>query len=219
MSVKLLLPTIPEPKKGEKSVLIPGEGFQGPYFKGDGSIDLHCGSCSTPLAVGMYTGSIKEIVLKCPNCGAFNAIVDIPKIERFFSQILGAEVPKNGLPKLKKIVSTGLDRESPYEYVAEQIESSLPELGWVKDYLVPTNAGETYAMLAFIAVIVTFLLNRRKTKDESNRTIINNFYSFNNPYRNVGKNAQCPCGSGKKFKHCHGSSDQNRGGSDAKTIH
>jgi preprotein translocase subunit SecA len=23
-------------------------------------------------------------------------------------------------------------------------------------------------------------------------------------WRNVGRNAQCPCGSGKKFKHCHG---------------
>ena len=23
-------------------------------------------------------------------------------------------------------------------------------------------------------------------------------------WRNVGRNAQCPCGSGKKFKQCHG---------------
>ncbi|MBE9607980.1 preprotein translocase subunit SecA [Chitinilyticum piscinae] len=26
----------------------------------------------------------------------------------------------------------------------------------------------------------------------------------NNPYANVGRNEPCPCGSGKKFKHCHG---------------
>lgn len=26
----------------------------------------------------------------------------------------------------------------------------------------------------------------------------------NNPYANVGRNAPCPCGSGKKFKQCHG---------------
>jgi len=25
-----------------------------------------------------------------------------------------------------------------------------------------------------------------------------------NPYKNVGRNDPCPCGSGKKFKHCHG---------------
>ena len=23
-------------------------------------------------------------------------------------------------------------------------------------------------------------------------------------YRKVGRNEKCPCGSGKKFKHCHG---------------
>ena len=25
-----------------------------------------------------------------------------------------------------------------------------------------------------------------------------------NPYANVGRNEPCPCGSGKKFKNCHG---------------
>ena len=25
-----------------------------------------------------------------------------------------------------------------------------------------------------------------------------------NPYAGVGRNEPCPCGSGKKFKHCHG---------------
>ncbi|MBP9714627.1 MAG: SEC-C domain-containing protein [Sterolibacterium sp.] len=25
-----------------------------------------------------------------------------------------------------------------------------------------------------------------------------------NPYARVGRNEPCPCGSGKKFKHCHG---------------
>ena len=24
------------------------------------------------------------------------------------------------------------------------------------------------------------------------------------PYAKVGRNQPCPCGSGKKFKHCHG---------------
>jgi preprotein translocase subunit SecA len=26
----------------------------------------------------------------------------------------------------------------------------------------------------------------------------------NNPYVGVGRNEPCPCGSGKKFKNCHG---------------
>ena len=27
----------------------------------------------------------------------------------------------------------------------------------------------------------------------------------NNSERKIGRNEKCPCGSGKKFKHCHGS--------------
>ena len=26
----------------------------------------------------------------------------------------------------------------------------------------------------------------------------------NNNFKKVGRNEKCPCGSGKKFKHCHG---------------
>ena len=28
--------------------------------------------------------------------------------------------------------------------------------------------------------------------------------SGTDPFANVGRNAPCPCGSGKKFKQCHG---------------
>ena len=30
---------------------------------------------------------------------------------------------------------------------------------------------------------------------------------LNNPYKNVGRNDPCPCGSGKKFKKCHGAGE------------
>lgn len=38
------------------------------------------------------------------------------------------------------------------------------------------------------------LVDRIKTSDKKNI----------NPYKNVGRNDPCPCGSGKKFKNCHG---------------
>ncbi|MBK7443055.1 MAG: SEC-C domain-containing protein [Bacteroidetes bacterium] len=28
--------------------------------------------------------------------------------------------------------------------------------------------------------------------------------SEQSPFKNISRNAKCPCGSGKKFKHCHG---------------
>ena len=39
--------------------------------------------------------------------------------------------------------------------------------------------------------------NGRKKNDEDNNVSKNNF-------KKVGRNEKCPCGSGKKFKHCHG---------------
>ena len=39
--------------------------------------------------------------------------------------------------------------------------------------------------------------NGRKKNDEDNNVSNNNF-------KKVGRNEKCPCGSGKKFKHCHG---------------
>ncbi len=53
--------------------------------------------------------------------------------------------------------------------------------------------------------LIKFLLNlniivSNKNKDESNKQKI----SKNNEEKKIGRNEKCPCGSGKKFKHCHG---------------
>jgi preprotein translocase subunit SecA len=37
--------------------------------------------------------------------------------------------------------------------------------------------------------------------NSSVRTTVSN---ADDPYAGVGRNAECPCGSGKKFKKCHG---------------
>jgi preprotein translocase subunit SecA len=41
-------------------------------------------------------------------------------------------------------------------------------------------------------------------EDGSVRTTGQTANKADNPYANVGRNAPCPCGSGKKFKMCHG---------------
>ena len=42
------------------------------------------------------------------------------------------------------------------------------------------------------------MISEDKEKNEINDT--NDQQNFNK----VGRNEKCPCGSGKKFKHCHG---------------
>ena len=41
-------------------------------------------------------------------------------------------------------------------------------------------------------------------EDGTVRTTGKSASKADNPYANVGRNAPCPCGSGKKFKMCHG---------------
>jgi preprotein translocase subunit SecA len=53
--------------------------------------------------------------------------------------------------------------------------------------------------------LVKFLLNLNivvssEEKNENNQEEIKN----TKPEKKVGRNEKCPCGSGKKFKHCHG---------------
>jgi len=68
------LKVIPEPDPNTRAVFIyDGEGtimFQG-YVTG---VALVCGNCSSPLVAGMNQEQIKNIVLKCKNCGKFNEV-------------------------------------------------------------------------------------------------------------------------------------------------
>ncbi len=52
-------------------------------------------------------------------------------------------------------------------------------------------------------VKILFNLNIIVSKENKNENLKNNNRN-NNDFKKVGRNDKCPCGSGKKFKHCHG---------------
>ena len=56
--------------------------------------------------------------------------------------------------------------------------------------------------------LIKLLLNLNiVVKEESGNQIgkkTDHTSDLKNDYKNVGRNEKCPCGSGKKFKHCHG---------------
>jgi len=67
----LRMMVIPEPKPNTRSVLVyMGEGTIA--MRGDGNVVMECGNCGAPLVDGVPTGNIQNIVLKCPQCEAFN---------------------------------------------------------------------------------------------------------------------------------------------------
>ena len=53
--------------------------------------------------------------------------------------------------------------------------------------------------------LIKFLLNLNIViSDEKTSKVREDKTQNNNSEKKVGRNEKCPCGSGKKFKHCHG---------------
>jgi hypothetical protein len=83
-----ILDVIPEPGQDTRAVLRHQPGWlerflpdvlasrlvpsPGPFFTGDGPLDLLCGQCGATLASGMEEGRVQDVVFQCPRCGAFN---------------------------------------------------------------------------------------------------------------------------------------------------
>jgi len=65
------------------------------------------------------------------------------------------------------------------------------------------NLNEAIESLAFNLIFQILELNLEQTKTVSN-TINQTTKLSEEKYKNVGRNDPCPCGSGKKFKKCHG---------------
>lgn len=70
---KKKLEVIPKPKSGTRTVLEPKSNVV-PVIKGVGNLDLLCGSCGETLVDGIDEGQIRNIVIRCPKCGAYNEI-------------------------------------------------------------------------------------------------------------------------------------------------
>ena len=68
---RIRLMVIPEPEPNTRSVLIyTGDGTV--MIQGAGNITMECGQCGVPLIQGVNVSQVQSMVLKCPNCGAFN---------------------------------------------------------------------------------------------------------------------------------------------------
>ena len=55
----------------------------------------------------------------------------------------------------------------------------------------------------FIKILLNLEVIDSQKEDSQNNTQNKKSFDFLN--KKIGRNEQCPCGSGKKFKHCHGS--------------
>lgn len=188
-------------------------------------VPAFCNNCGYIFHSGFAIGPnsvVSDCLTKCPKCGNavdVNATTDSKGNLQLFSKtafrvLTGVAVPTQDLDKFKSIIKNNTKERTDKSEFIETIRQELPELDEITNLLVPTNAGEFYSFLSFLLALITFVILMRGSSKEPSPTIINNFYGAKDPEGEAYKAAYeqsgikrkdtCPCGSGKKFKNCHG---------------
>ena len=183
--------------------MVPADGFTGPYLKSDGPIDLICGGCLAPICEALHPGQIQNFVFMCPRCRAYNAILSIPALEKFVAQVQASPPALDHLPDLARLLQEAQEKKTSFKEVIAQVEHELPDLGVVRDLLIPKNSGDFYGLLSAVIAFVAWHDQRKKSRQKPS-VIVNNYFHVTDPFSGSGPNSLCPCGSGKKFKKCHG---------------
>lgn len=198
----LKLPVIPEPESGTRVVFIqPPSSTSHPFLKGGGPADLLCGKCAFQLARGIGSGQIENLVLKCPKCESFNDVPFVPALEQFVSELLLAPNPPAKALQLKYKLEAARDAGASPEFVSTTIQADSDVLAKFVALLEPKSAGDFYSMLGCIIAFLAFLTT---LKQISSPQVVVNQYITSQTAPPSPRNGPCPCGSGKKFKHCHG---------------
>lgn len=193
-------------------------------------IPAFCDTCGAVFRSGIVVENSRNITFvgnragPCPVCGGMGHVPD--GVFNFVGntiEILSA--PKrtvDELSRLAKILRDAREQKWNPEEVAETIRKEVPELAGLAD-LLPKTRSELYAFLALIVAVIALLTQGSqsggKTTNISVDQTINQVFietdkaakprEKNEPQAKggtpkVGRNAPCPCGSGKKYKKCCG---------------
>ncbi len=169
----------------------------------------------------------------CPKCGGMGHIPD--GVYRFVGDTIellqAPERTVSELQRLTQVLRTANQRGADLQEVRSTVEREFP--GWgerLSKLLVPRTPADVAAYFMLFLMIVQMVM-QAKANDEvpaiNEQTIINNITvqtSGQSPSaessstngqtsaegRKVGRNELCPCGSGQKFKRCHGANGQTR---------
>ncbi|MDF0500881.1 SEC-C domain-containing protein [Burkholderia cenocepacia] len=152
--------------------------------------------------------------------GLYQGADDVLKI------FLDPAVPAEQLRRLKEILEGAAQTGATAEQTAQQIAESAPAFvginGWLNrnapiintigvlaalaSLVVALNGAPTEEQLAkaFEHAISQALEKRQTAPAASSLAEPKGFQRILAPVNGISQNAPCPCGSGKKYKHCHG---------------
>jgi hypothetical protein len=186
-----------------------------------------CENCGrlfvAPYLFGVSEGDEVNVTLEnvgvgpCPHCGGTGIIPSGSyRLTSNTARYLGA-LPADDLRKLRNLLvhaqQAGSDAARLADAIAEEVPAAAPlaqELGE------QTRASFQIWLPILIAMISVMLQFYSTVRSEQQPTLteqqieqameqaIKNAGQPQAPSPSVGRNQPCPCGSGKKYKHCHG---------------
>jgi len=184
-------------------------------------IPAFCDSCGAAFPSGIVVDNCSNIHLSgnkagpCPRCGGMGSVIDgVFNVTGNIIEILSAPTRTiDQLQKLAGIIKSAAAEKKSSEEIAKDIKNEVPELSAVAGYI-PTNAAELVAWLTFILLAIQTISQLGDDHAPDVNVIFNqtieksmepqNYYPFNIPQAPPSRNAPCPCGSGKRYKHCCG---------------
>ena len=101
---------------------------------------------------------------------------------------------------MDRVKRPSLDNDAAWAHTIEQFK---------------TEIGKPFAELQdriyreYVSAVLGLSVKPRESQRGTVRTGSSDRASSDNPYRGVNRNDLCPCGSGKKFKQCHGRPKEN----------
>ena len=201
------------------------------------ALPAFCDTCGAIFPSGIVAENSTNISLSncaagpCPRCGGLGHIPDgvYNFIGNTIQLLSGSNRSINELNRLADLLRTLQEKKATYEETKQVISKELPELSSVAD-LLPKTRQDFYQFIALILSIITLLVmlatsgeNKPKvnvnqvvnyvyqqyntTIENTNRSSLNESISTQTKIQKIGRNQKCPCGSGKKYKHCHGNNN------------
>lgn len=181
-----------------------------------------CDTCSTIFPSGFEMVDCTNVRFNnctsgpCPKCSGVGHIPD--GIYNFIGNTIellsGPSKTISQLTRIAGIVEKAKSTRMSYQEVIREIDNNAPELSSLKDCL-PKSRNELYAFLALIITIISLIISQNESRIVNNieiNNVINHSYQQNNIFeettelkaenRKIGRNEQCPCNSGLKYKKC-----------------
>jgi hypothetical protein len=167
-----------------------------------------------------------SLTVQCPSCGGPARVLDgtYDFVGNTIRLVDGPAYTRAQLTALMGLLKKARDERRTAEELEAEIEKAAPGFANVAELIRPKTSGDIAAWVVVLLGFLQFLLAMLGSGDKPiqiNEQVINQFFmsatgdaSQDSSGRNldrgddsrsaVGRNDPCPCGSGKKFKKCHG---------------